>query len=179
MENNAIVSKSMKLLFISQIVAIAAVFLGLIPVVGIIISLAPLAITVYALYLAGAAHPNYRTAMIMTAANFVATLLGSFFLTTLFDIVSTVLNFLVVYFICNTTAEFCNAAGAADVAKRGVTVWKLNFVCSAISVVCSVLMLIPVLNILGAAIMVITAIVMLVALILYIMFLWNAHKALA
>lgn len=179
MENNAIVSKSMKLLFISQIVSIAAVFLGFIPVVGIIISLAPLAITIYALYLAGAAHPNYRTAMLMTAANFVATLLGSFFLATLFSIVSTALNFLVVYFICNTTAEFCNGAGATDLAQRGTTIWKMYFVCSAVTIVCRVLLLIPILNIIAALIMAIVAIVTLVALVNYIIFLWKSHKVLA
>lgn len=177
-ENYTLAGKALKLLFIGAIVSLFA----FLPVVGALLSLAGAVITLYALYTAMNAHVNYKNAMYMDLAAVVISLLGIFFSDGFFggllDILYSVVTFLVTYFVCTASAELLKQKGDQAQADRAGLIWKLYFVCAAVSVLCTLVSWIPLVNVLAAVCAVIMAIVQVVAYVLLIIFYYKASGSL-
>ena len=167
------ISKALMWLFIAQILGI----LSIIPIVGAILAIIAFVLNLLALYGAGKLDGGYKTAFTLSIVGIVVAVIGAFagdgVFGTILNIISTVISLGILYYVVMTTVKHL---GGSDVAAKGVTVWKLNLICTVASVVLTVLVLIaPVLSVLA----IIVAIVEIVASILYMIFLYKSSKALA
>lgn len=167
------ISKALMWLFIAQVLGI----LRIIPLVGAILAIIGFVMTLLALYGAGQKDEGYKTAFILSVAGIVVSILNAIFkgvvISGILDIISALISLGILYYVIMTTVKHLNGS---DVAAKGITVWKLNMICTVASVVLTILALIlPILGVLG----VIIAIVEIVAAILYMIFLYKASKALA
>lgn len=170
--------KGLYYLFIGQIVSLFA----LIPILGIIALLAGTGLSIYGVYTLTQADTNYQTAFILTIANFVVSLISavifrSGFMNSVFRMLSTILGFLVVYFICTTTGTLLSGIDNKLVDKSN-QLWKLYLICTVVSIVCTLLSVIPIINILAGLVVFVIAIVQTVAAIMYLVFLWSSQKTL-
>ena len=175
----------LKKMFIAEVGMIVCAVLALIPIVNILAAIALLVfmiISMVGLYGAGKEIAGCKTAFTITIIGMVVSVIGSFFktgfLNALFTIASDVLSLLIVYYVCTAVAEVMNQIGAADVAQKGLTVWKINLVCTIISVVATLIALIPLIGAVGTVINVVITIVEIVAEILYMIFLNKSCQAL-
>lgn len=168
------VSKALNWLFIAQILCL----LVFIPVVGAILAIIGAVTNFLALYGAGKLDNGYHTAFILTVVAIVVSVLSAFaggIFGSLVEIVSTVVELGILYFVVTPTCGLLEAAGCPEIAAKGVTVWKINLICTIVSVVLGLLSFIPVLaTVLG----VVNGIVLIVAGILYLVFLYKSAKAL-
>lgn len=169
-------SKALMLLFIAEIVGI----FGGIPVVGIV----AFVLNLLALYAASQHDGGYKTAFILSIAGIVVSVITTIvgddsLIGALLSIVSTVINLGILYYVVASTVTYLDAVGAAGVAAKGITAWKINLICTIASVVIALLAFIPVINILAALLAVVSGIVALVGAILYLIFLYQSSKALA
>lgn len=173
------VSKALQWLFIAEILMI---FKGL-GVIGAILGIVAFVLNLLALYGASKLDNGYHMAFVLSIVGIVVSIVSTFagngFFATLVTIISNVAALGILYYVVTTTCKHLDAAGAAEVSGKGQSVWKINLICTIISVVLSLLMYIPIINVLAAVVAVIVGIVMLVAYILYLIFLWKGHKALA
>lgn len=174
------VSKALLWLFIAEILMI---FSGL-GVVGAILAIVAFVLNLVALYGASKLDGGYHTAFVLSIVGIVINVIMAIvnsesFVYSLLSIVSDVVALGILYFVVTTTCKQLDAIGVADISAKGLSVWKINLICTVVSVVLTLLMLIPVINVIAAVLVVIVAIVMLVAYILYLIFLWKSHKALA
>jgi len=160
--------RGLKTMFIGEIVCL----FSFIPFVGLI----GLIVTLVGLNTASKAHPGYKTAFTIAIVNIVVSLL-CVFLGPLSILVS-ILSVVMVYMICTTSAELLCEKGDAEQAARAQTVWKIYTGCLVVSIVCTILALIPFINVLAAAVIVVTVIVQLVGGILYLVFLYKASDSL-
>lgn len=94
------------------------------------------------------------------------------------SICSGILGLLTVYYVCMAASHLLSAKGDQACADKGGTVWKLYAVCTLVSIVCAVLVLVPIINIAAALLLIIVALVMFVAGILYLVFLYQASQSL-
>lgn len=183
-EDNLVVGKSLKLLFIGEILAAISALLGGSVLAGLA-SLVSLILNLFALNTAAPTHPYFRTAFQVNIALIVLGIVqvilsqtGMEVLAMLVVVVEAVLGVLNVYLICTATGQFLTVNGYAILAAKGVTVWKINLACSVAMIVFMVLAVVPFLLILAGILVLGTAIVMLVGVILYMLFLYNAYHAL-
>ena len=169
------VSKALKWIFIAQILTILAV----IPVVGAILAIIGFVMNLLALYGASKLEQGYHTAFILSIVGIVVSIISAFakgFVGTLVGIVSTVVSLGIIYFVIMTTNGLLKGNGDGEIAQKGEKVWKLNLICTVVSVVLSVVALIA--PGLAAVLAVIVAIVEIVAYILYLVYLNKSYKAL-
>lgn len=177
--NQQAVGKGLFLIFVGAIVSL---FTG-IPILGVIAAIVGIAISIYGLYKLSGYHPSYKNAFTVQIASIVVVVLEAIFyrssvLGTILSLVSTVLGFLSVYFICMGTSSMLNGI-STELMNRGQLIWKLYLLCTIILLVCKLLSLIPIINILAALIAAVTAIVQVVAGILYLIFIYKSYKALS
>lgn len=169
------IAKALKWIFIAQIL----VLLSFIPVVGAILSIIGLVLELVALYGASKLDQGYHTAFILTIVGIVLGVLNLFVgdgvFASLVSIVSTVVSLGTLYFVITTSCKHLEASGSAEVAQKGMNVWKINLICTIASVVLILLAFVPVL---AALLGVVVAIVEIVAYILYLIFLYKAYHAL-
>lgn len=169
------VSKVLKWIFIAQILCL----LSFIPVVGSILAIIGLVLEVVALYGAGKLDRGYHTAFILTIVNIVLSVLelfaGDGVFASLVGIVSSVISLGILYFVITTTCKHLEASGSAEVAQKGMNVWKINLICTIASVVLILLAFVPVL---AALLGIVIAIVQIVAYVLYLIFLYKGYHAL-
>lgn len=175
----------LKKMFIASVGAIVCAVLAFIPLINILAAIAALVfliISMVGLFGAGKDIAGCKTAFTITIIRIVVDLIGNFFKTgfmnALFTIASDVLSLLVVYYVCTSVAAVMNQIGAADIAQKGLTVWKINLVCTIISIAATLISLIPLIGVLGTVINVVIAIVAIVAGILYMIFLNKSYHAL-
>lgn len=171
-------AEGLKLVFYSQIVSIIAVLFSWIPVVGVILVLVAGVLNLVGLNKAADDDGGYRTAFQLTIVRIIVNLVGIFVLETLLSQVASILSLAILYFVCMTTVNLLRGDGDSKLADRGELVWKINLVCTVVSVALYVLAFIPVLNVLAAIAAVVIAIVSLVGAILYLMFLNGSYKVL-
>lgn len=171
-------AEGLKLIFYSQIVSIIGTLLAVIPLVGVILILVAGVMNLMGLNKAAADDDGYRTAFQLTIAAVILKLVGVFVLPNLLGQAASILSLAVLYFVCTTTARLLRSVDQHDLADRGELVWKINLVCTVVSVVCYILAYIPVLNVLAAIVAVVVAIVSLVGAILYLLFLSKSYKVL-
>lgn len=170
--------KGLMYLFWAQIISL----FSWIPFLGSWISLAACILTIYAFYTMSQSTSGYKNAFVLTIAQLIVSAITLFIfkegvLNSIFAMVLTVINFLVVYFVCNSTGELLYGVDNA-LAQRAATLWKIYLICTAVSIVCSLLSVIPIINILAGLVKGVIIIVQFVAAILYMIFLWRSQKVL-
>lgn len=189
----------LKLMFLAQILTIvgavvavvggvlALVTAGILAVVALLGSLLILVagiLDIVGLYKAGADDQGYRGALIFALIVVVVGVIMGFveeggFLYALLSIADSILNFLVVNAVCQTTGNLLHSMGKDDLAERGNTVSKLYLICTVITVVCTLVGAIPIINILAGLASFVGAIITLVGYVLYLGFLNSGSTALA
>ena len=189
----------LKMLFLAQILAIVSVVvivvgsvlsvvsLGLLSFVVILGSLLAIAVSVIGilgLSKAGADDEGYRGVIVFVVVSLVLGIVadrlpeGLSFLGSLLGIVESILSFLVVNAVCQTTSNLLYSQGNNVLAERGATVCKLYLICTAVDVVCTVVGVIPIVNILAGLAGFVGSIVAIVGYILYLSFLSSSSNAL-
>lgn len=175
-------AEGLRLMFIGQILVIVGTLLIWVPFVGSLIVIAGTVAGLLGIYKAGADDENYRGALVFQVISLVVGVVNGFLgdgiLSSLLGIVSMVLSLLVVYTVCNTTSNLLHSLGNEPLAERGQTVIKLYMACTAVSIVCQVLGIVPILNIIAGLVMVVAAIVQVVGYVMYLLFLNGSSKAL-
>ncbi len=188
MKNYPNAANGLHLMFIAEVLAVVGAILMLIPIInliGSILAIIALVMMLVGLNKAGADDQGYRTAFMLSIVNLVVSIIGAFVSTGaiggILDIVSTILNLAVVYYVITTTSNLARSIGNEELPRKGHTVWTLYIVCAIISVICAILAMIPSLVIIAIAgiIAIIVAIIQIIAYILYMIFLSNGSKALA
>lgn len=97
------------------------------------------------------------------------------------SIATDVLSLASLYFVCITTNRLLKEVVAAEnLIDRGIVVWKLNLVCTVIVIVCQLLGLIPgdISTVIAGFIAIIALVAQIVGMILYLLYLRNAYRAL-
>lgn len=193
-------ASGLKTMFLAQILTIvggviailggilAAVTLGLLSVVVVLASLLVIAagiLEIWGLYKAGADDEGYRGALIFAVISVVLGVVvnlitkdGSI-LRSLASLVQTVLNFLVVNAVCQTTSNLLHSMGKDYLAERGNTVSRLYLICTVITVVCTLVGAIPIINVLAGLAGIVGGIITIVGYVLYLGFLNSGSKELA
>lgn len=191
-------ASGLKMMFLAQILTIvgavvtvvgamlAVVTAGILSIVMLLGSLLVLAagiLDIVGLYKAGADDQGYRGALIFALiAVVVGVIMGwmdqSGILYALLSIVDSILTFLVVNAVCQTTGNLLHSMGKDDLAEKGNTVSKLYFICTVITVVCTLVGAIPVINILAGLAGIVGGVITLVGYVLYLIFLSNGSTAL-
>ncbi len=186
----------LKMLFLSQILSIVNVVLAFIAAAMLltgstlgltlvtIVSIVVCVLEIYGLFKASSDDEGYRTPLYAAAALLVVVVLNRFLSTvpvvgTLLSIVNTVLGFIVVNGVCQTTGNLLHSVGNEALVDRGNTVSKIYFICTIINVVCTIIGIIPIINILSGLVNAVASIVLLVGYVMYLTFLSSGSKALA
>ncbi|MBR5337596.1 MAG: hypothetical protein IK152_06395 [Lachnospiraceae bacterium] len=174
-------AKGLKFKFIGELVTIACAIIMIVPLLGTILGmygmLACYIISIYGLYLVSNDIPGCRTAFIVSIVNTV------FMVARLFSgnlwfmgTISSVISFLALFLVCKSLSEDLREHGMLEIADRGETVWKINLICSAISIVVSIMMYIPLINLIGALLGAVNALASVVGSVLYFIFLYKSYK---
>lgn len=180
------VGKGLYFLFLSSILGIIAGLIMIIPLlgvlVGLVLSVVVLVMNLYGLHMMSQSVSDYQPALYCTIIALVVDVVNGFLGSNLLNIVSTILNLVVIYVVCNVTAGLLDGlAGnwdASEVARQGIEVWKINLGCTVVTVVCTLLLFVPVINVFSVVVLLVTAVVSLVGSILYLIFLWKSQKIL-
>lgn len=199
MMNYPSAASGLKMMLIAQILNIVGsvvIVLGLIltvvtigilffiPLLGSLLVFAGGIVGLMGLFKASADDEGYRGALVFAGINVVVSALSgtlgenSSILHTLLLIVSSILTFLVVNTVCQTTGNLLHSMGKDDLAERGGTVSKLYLICTAVTVVCTLVGAIPVLGVLAGVVSFGSSIVSLVGYVLYLGFLYSGGRAL-
>ena len=156
----------------SQVIALVAAVLMIIPVINILAAIAlivSLVLYMIGINEAGKDDESYKTAFTLIIVQLVISVLNSLIGGVIFDLVNEALALAVLYFVCITTNKLLKNIGAdGRITDRGV------------EVVCTLLALIPSasLQLLAAVVTLVTAIAQIVGSILYILYLRDATTAL-
>ncbi|HIT02159.1 MAG TPA: hypothetical protein IAC84_04670 [Firmicutes bacterium] len=169
-------------LFLAQILMIVGVLTTPL-LVGVILLLVGQVVYLIGLYQAKMDDEGYSGAFALRIISLIVSFLGGFWgeswMGDLFDLISNILGFVILYLVCSTTALLVGSLGWNDLARQGHTVWMINLVCTVISLACNLLMFIPVLNLLAIPVLLVTSIASLVGGVLFLVFLYRSSKALA
>ena len=175
-------ANGLRLMFVGQILMIVGVLLAWVPLVGALLIIAAPIVELVGVYKAGADDENYRGTLVFVAlvlmVNFISGFKGEGFLGSILDMVSEVLNLMVVFSVCNTTSNLLHSIGQEELSQRGGTVVKIYTACTAISIVCGVLGIIPIINIAAALVNGISSLVMVVGYVMYLLFLNGSSRVL-
>ena len=184
MNNYPNAGAGLKKMFIAQIGIVVCTVLAIIPIINILAGIGAIVfaiISMVGLYGAGKDIEGCKKAFTLTIINIVISILASIFskstlFSVIFSIAGDICAFLIVYNVCSSVAAILKDKGAADVAAKGESVWKINLGCYVASIVISILAVIPLLNILAGIAGFIVAIISLVAGILYMIFLNKSYQ---
>lgn len=182
------IGKGLRMVFFGQLFAVLSVFLS---GIGSILALVSLVLTLIGLSSAGRGDSGYRTAFSITIVNLAVTFAASLVLViaiyvipslsgifaALLTVVSSVLGFLAVYYVCTTSSALLEDREMA-LSMRAAAVWKLYGACIAVTVVCGLLALLPFTAtlVLAGGISLLASIVQAVAGVLYMLFLYRASE---
>lgn len=170
----------LKKLYIAEIGVLVCTVLAFIPIINILAAVGLLVfaiISLVGLFQAGKDIKGCMTAFILTIVSAVCNLFKSFG-GSVISIVTTILSFLVMYFVCTSVAEVMNNIQQPDIAQKGQTVWKISLGCTIASVVILILAFVPGLRGLATIANVVVAIISIVNIILYMLFLGKSSAAL-
>lgn len=189
----------LKNMFVAQILVLVGGVLTVVGAVGAVFTLGLSAILLlpasllmlvggilefWGLYKASADDQGYRGALLFVVVGVVLGIVGGVIakeeglLKTLLSVVQTVLNFLVVNAVCQTTSNLLHSMGKEELAEKGNTVSKICFICTVISVVCALVGAIPILNILAGLAGLVGGVITIVGYVLYLSFLSSGGRAL-
>lgn len=169
--------KGLMFLFIAQILVLGSI----IPFIGIFVALAALVLSLYAFYTLSSAGEQYKNAFTLTIIVLVISIVkifaGDGFLSAILDIATSVINLIVVFYVCNGTADLLRGIDDGLVNRAGL-IWKMYMICTVVMIICEFLVLIPIINIIAGLTAIVILIVQFVASILYLIFLWSSQKVL-
>ncbi len=175
-------SGGLRLMFIGQMLMIVGVLLVWVPFVGALLVIASPVAEIVGVYKAGNDDENYRGALVFAALILVVNLISGFFgaglLGFLLGVASEILSLLVVFTVCNTTSNLLHSIGQEALSQRGGTVIKIYAACTAVSIVCQVLGIIPIINIAAAVVNAVAGLVAVAGYIMYLLFLYSSSKVL-
>lgn len=183
-DDNLLAGRGLRLLFISQLLALIAGLIGdgLLCVILYIVSFA---MAIGALNVAAPSHPYFGRAFWLNIVQVALTGLtifgGAYELTGLvivFSIASLALQAYIVYLVCTAAGQILTVNGYATLAYKGAVVWKIHLGCTVALACFTVMELVPLLLILAGVLVIGTAIAALVGSILYLKFLSNAYHIL-
>ncbi len=174
-------SQGLKFKFIGELVAIACAVIMVVPLLGTIIGLygmlACYIVSVYGIYLISLDIPGCRLAFIASIVDIVFAVARLFSGNVWFmQVVSEIIGFAALYLLCRSLSEHLREHGMLEIADKGDTVWKINLICTAVSIVVSVMMFIPIINLLGALLGAVNALASIVGSVLYFTFLYKSAK---
>lgn len=175
------VGQGLRVVFWGEVIGIAGSVLAWIPLIGGLLAMAGVVMELYGLYRMSRAVDSYRTAFYCGLVSLVVSAFSVFVNGTLVVIGNNLINLLLLYCVCTTTAGILEGLGgvaANEEAHRGMQVWKINLVCTVVGIGCMLLAYIPVLNMLAALVSVIMLVVSLVGGILYLIFLYKSQAIL-
>lgn len=175
----------LKQMFIAQVGVIICIVCASIPSISLISMIGAIVfvvISLFGLYSLGKDIEECKMAFILTIVGAIVNILAKLLANVpvvgpLLKIAYTVISLLVVYFVCIPVSGALSQIGATDIADLGQTVWKLNLVCYAASIVCSILAMIPVLAVIGVLVSIFVLIAALVGEIMYMVFLYKSYNA--
>lgn len=171
-----------KLILYAQVLAILAIALAFIPVVGPVLAVLAGVAVLVGLSKASADDSGYHAALVLNVANIVVNVVSAFFsgrlVGSILSIVSALLSMAVLYLVCTTTGNLLYSKGQNKLSDMGRLVWLINLACTVVSVVLSILMLLPVIRILAALLSVVLALVEVLGLLLYMYFLYKSSQVL-
>lgn len=160
--NERSVGSNMNLLFVGYAISLVVSILNLLGVSGGIVSLASLAglvIIMLALDRLKNYHPGYGKAfqyeiilIVFSVISVVVLIVAAFVPFLLWPVVllmmvgSSVLNYLVVRYTSLSTADLAKDKGEMEAAALGVKVNQIYLICAGVSVVCTILSVIPLLG---------------------------------
>lgn len=168
----------------SQVIALVAAVLMIIPVINILAAIAlivSLVLYMIGINEAGKDDESYKTAFTLIIVQLVISVLNSLIGGVIFDLVNEALALAVLYFVCITTNRLLKETAAAEnLIDRGIVVWKLNVVCTVILLVCYLLRMIPgnIAVIIAGYLAIFAVIAQIIGTVLYILYLRNAYRAL-
>lgn len=182
-------------LFIGECISLAVGVLGLFGLSGGLVGLVGLAgfiLIMMALSRLRGSHPGYGRAftfMVLSIVFAVASVVLLFvavvipvLLTVVVPLVmvlSNILNYFVVHYICLSTADLAEGAGDAQTAALGRMIDRIYLVCVAVSVVCTVLSILPLLGKVFSLLAKLASLASIVGLALLVYFLNRAKELLA
>ena len=185
----------LKSIYQAKLVGLISIVLVIIPIVQIFAVAALLVagfLALVGLYQCRKDDPGYNTAFMLVLAAFVINLLSNLLqayfnapaiivIVTLISVVSDVLTLASLYFVCITTNRLLQTIGTdARTIDRGVLVWRLNVICTAILIVCELLQVLSsdIATVFAGFLAIFALIAQLVGSILYILYLRDAYRAL-
>ena len=168
MTDYSLAGRGLNYMFIGEILCILVMF----PLIGTIAVLVGFVMMLVGLHTAGKADDGYRTAFILTVAGLILSFIP------LLSLIVNILSIITTYLVCTTTARLLTARGDTATAARGLFVWKLYAACLVVSLVCALLLFVPIINVAALLLEIATAIASLVGGILYLMFLYRASDSL-
>lgn len=186
-ERFALAGKGLYYLFLSVILFVVGLVTVMVPllgwIAGPILMLVGLVLQLMGPYVARDAHPNFQNAFFISLGILVVSVVSVFlpdegFLAWLADIITDVLSFLAVYFICTAAGELLAEKGDAEQAARAELLWKVTGLCAVISILCTLTSWIPVLGAIVGVAGVVSSLVGFVAYILEIIFYYKASQSL-
>ena len=177
-------AKGLMWIFWGEIVGIVCGLLRLIPVLGVLGlagQVVSCALILLGAYRAGRDDDRFRLVMILTVVSLVLGLVrGDGPLASLAGLADNLIGMAVVYLVCTAAAQLLERAGCAELAARGVGIWKVYLGCMVVLLIfLGLVMIVPLLAVLGGAVAVIGTVVVLVVMILYIAFLYQSGRALS
>ena len=182
----------LKSIYQAKLVGLISIVLVIIPIVQIFAVAALLVagfLALVGLYQCRKDDPGYNTAFMLVLAAFVINLLSNLLqafnapaiIVALISVVSDVLTLASLYFVCITTNRLLQAIGTdARTIDRGVLVWRLNVICTAILIVYELLQVLSsdIATVFAGFLAIFALIAQLVGSILYILYLRDAYRAL-
>ncbi len=175
-------ANGLRLMFIGQILMIVGVLLVWVPFVGALLLIAAPFVELLGIYRAGDDDDNYRAALgfavVAVVINLIVGFLSEGFLSSILDVAAEVVGLLMMFSVCNTTSNLLHSIGQEALSRRGGTVIKIYAACTAVSIVCSVLGIIPIINIAAGLVSAVAGIVQIIGYVMYLLFLHDSSRAL-
>lgn len=178
--------KGLWLLFIAEILYLAAFVIALVPIlgwiVGMVLSVIAFLLQFYGPYVARHSHPNFMNAFYASVVSLAVGFLSAFFpegfMKGLMDIVIALVGFCITYFICTAAGVLLAEKGDMEQAAQAGLIWKLHAACTVVSILCTLVGWVPVLDILLGVASALSSIVSVVGYVLLIIFYYKASKSL-
>lgn len=180
-EMNTVAGGGLKKIFLGQLILVLSIPLSHIPLLGTACMIAGYVLSVIGLGAAAPAHQNYKYALYVVVAQILLSLLGTFgdgIIGSLLGIAASGLALLNVYLVCTASAALLCASGNQTQARRGDLIWRLYAFCAVVAVLCGILSVIPIIGALAGPVGLVEGLISFVAGVLYLLFLYNASKAL-
>lgn len=166
------------------LISIVPVFFPIIQVFAAAALLVAGILTLIGLYQCRRDDSGCRTAFTLVIVQLVTNLLSRFIpgiIGTIFLLATDVLGLASLYFVYTTTNRLLKTVGAEGrITDRGVLVWRLNVICTAILIVCELLQALSsdIATVFAGFLAIFALIAQLVGSILYILYLRDAYRAL-